>query len=845
MSQTTGLSQREVQERRRRGMGNAIKLATSRSYREILLANVFSPVNIVLYVIGFGMILIGDFRSAIFTVGLVGFNAVIGVTQEARAKRQLDRIALLARASVTVRREGQEQAVDPGELVQGDLLLIRAGDQIPVDGRLIGEGRLEVDESQLTGESDLVQKIGGEEVLSGSFCVTGSALVEATRVGEGSFANKLTADARKFQVVHTPLQREINRLLRVLMLIVLFQMLLLGLAFFVLQVRIEALLSASAVITGMVSAGLLTVIILNYSWGAIRIGQRGGLVQQINAVESLSNVTVLCSDKTGTLTANKIRYHDVCPSGVAKDELERWLGDFASSGSAANKTSQAIIDGLGGAKRNVRDEVPFASARKWSALAIDDPGRDGRGPMKGVFVLGALEMLQEHFRMEDAAGDQLRAWADAGLRVLVFAGNPHELTLHDAAGEIVLPPLDLLGVVSLSDELRPHLKETLESFTANGVRLKIISGDNPQTVVALAQQAGLTGELLAVSGPELARMGPAEFETAAAEATVFGRISPQQKEALVAVLRQQGEYVAMIGDGVNDVLSVKKANMGIAMESGSSATRSVANMVLLGDSFEALPYAFSEGQRIINSIHNILKLYLVTVFSLALLVIATAVLQIGFPFSATQNTLLSFFARGVPPIALALWARPGASKPGVYPGILHFTLPAAGLVFLFGLAVYMGTFFLIQHDMTRVIVTPEMIVGFERYAGVTYDVSTPEAFKASATLLSAQTALTGFTVLSGVLLMVFALPPIRWFVGGADYSGDWRPTALAGLLIAAYAAIVMIEPLRQTFQLVPLPVEAYLGIITVTIAWVLAQRGVWRAAWLERYLDLDVQTLER
>ena len=839
MAQTIGLSSSEAQARRRRGLGNAARLTTSRSYKDILLENIFNPVNIVLYVIGSGMLLIGDTRSALFTVGLVGFNAVIGVAQEIRAKRQLDRIALLARATVSVMRDGQAQRRDPAEIVLGDVLAIQAGDQLPVDGRLIGEGRIEVDESQLTGESDLVLKSVGQEVLSGSFCVTGAALVEATRVGENSFANKLTAEARKFQVQHTPLQREINRLLRVLMLIVLYQMALLALALFVLPIRIETFLSGAAVITGMVSAGLLTVIILNYSWGAVRIGQRGGLVQQINAVESLSNVTVLCSDKTGTLTSNKIKYHAFAPAGGDNSRAERWLADFAASASAPNKTSQAISDGLGGARRRAVDEVPFASARKWSAAAFAEDGDGQRPPMHGVYVLGAPEMLQERLRMDPAADRQIQEWADQGLRVLAFAHNPYTTSLYAPSGEAALPPLTLLGVVSLSDELRPRLKETVAAFAANGVRMKIISGDNPQTVAALARQAGLTGALKLVSGPELARMTPPEFEAAAAQATIFGRISPQQKEALVEVLRRQGEYVAMIGDGVNDVLSVKKANMGIAMESGASATRAVANMILLRDSFEALPYAFTEGQRIINSIHNILKLYLVTIFSLALLVVATAALQIGFPYSASQNTLLSFFARGVPPIALALWARPGAVKTGVYQGILHFTLPAAGTIALFGLAVYIGAFFLIQNDLAQIVITPEMIARFERYVGVTYDISTPAAFRASATLLSAQTALTAFTVLSGVLLMVFALPPTRWFVGGAEYSGDWRPTILAGVLIAAFAALALIDPLRAAFQLAPLPAEIYAGVVVLTILWVFVQRRVWRAAWLERFLDLE------
>ncbi|MFN3334222.1 MAG: HAD-IC family P-type ATPase, partial [Caldilinea sp.] len=325
----TGLTSSEALARRQRGEGNDVKLTTSRSYLDIIKTNVFNPVNVVLYAIGAGMVLVGDIRSAITTVMLVAFNAVVGIIQEMMAKRKLDQIALLARAKVTVRRDGQDQQVDPAELVLGDVLVISAGDQIPVDGVVADDSKLEVDESALTGESDLIAKTRGDPVLSGSFCVTGGGLVEATHVGEQSFANQLTQNARQFKLEQTPLQRDVNRLLRILLLIVAFYGFLAVLALWVLNLPFELWLQILAVITGSVSAGLLVFITLNYSWGAVRIGQQGGLVQQINAVESLSNITVLCTDKTGTLTANKIRYHDVHPIGVDKATLEQRLADFA------------------------------------------------------------------------------------------------------------------------------------------------------------------------------------------------------------------------------------------------------------------------------------------------------------------------------------------------------------------------------------------------------------------------------------------------------------------------------------------------------------------------------------
>ena len=700
-----------------------------------------------------------------------------------------------------MRLHGQEQQIDPAELVLGDVLVIRAGDQIPVDGVVADESKLEVDESALTGESDLIGKTQGDAVLSGSFCVTGGALVEATRVGEQSFANQLTQNARQFKLEQTPLQRDVNRLLRILLLIVAFYGFLAVLALFVLNISFDIWLQVLAVITGSVSAGLLVFITLNYSWGAVRIGQQGGLVQQINAVESLSNVTVLCTDKTGTLTANKIRYHDVHPVGVDKATLEQRLADFASNAAATNKTTAAIVEWRAGEKRRISDEVPFSSARKWSGLAFDDPA------VKGVYVLGALEMLQQQFTATDddtaAALAQLQSWSDAGLRVLVFAHNPGVTTLHDAAGEPALPPLTLRGVISFSDELRPHLQETLTAFIANGIKLKVISGDNPQTVAALAKQAGLPGDLRAVSGPELAAMSEGEFAQTAAEATVFGRISPQQKEQLVDALRGQGEYVAMIGDGVNDVLSLKKANMGIAMESGSTATRAVAGMVLLGDSFAAMPNALREGQRIVASIQSILKVYMVTVFALVLLISGISALQLGFPFTAPQNSILSFFARGAPPAIISMTALAVVNRGRLSTNILHFTLPAALLMFVESL--------------------------------------TTEQFDVLAVLYTAQTSLVTFFVLTGVLTMVFAEPPLRWFAGGAPYRGHWLTAAGAAVLIVAYYGLLLLPGLRSFFELVPLPLAFHIAILVMTALWALLLRMMWRQQWLGRFLDMPAQ----
>jgi len=842
MTEITGLTSSQVQVRRQSGQGNDVKLISSRTVIDIVIKNVFNPVNIVLYAIGLGMVLVGDYRSAFVTVILLLLNAIVGIIQEISAKRKLDRIALLARSKVTVVRDGQEQELDPAELVLGDVLFIRAGDQVPVDGIILDDGKIEMDESALTGESDLVIKTRNDKVLSGTFCMTGAAKVEASAVGENSFANNLTKNARKFKLEDTPLQRDVNLLLRVILLIVIFFSILAILALFVLELPIEVWLQIMAVITGSVSAGLLMLITLNYSWGAVRIGQKGGLVQQINAIESLSNVTVLCTDKTGTLTANRIQYHDIYPVGIGRAQLENVLADFAASASAVNKTSEAIMQGLPGTPRTIKDEVPFHRHANGQLLPSTIRIQIAVHQQGGVYVLGALEMLQQHFaKVDNGAIQQLEKWSSDGLRVLVFAHNPDVVTLHDDGGEPELPPLTLLGIVSFSDELRPHLKETISAFTDNGVRLKVISGDNPQTVASLARQAGLPGDLKAVSGTDLAQMSLAEFSQTAVDATVFGRITPQQKEMLVDALRDQGEYVAMIGDGVNDVLSLKKANLGVAMESGSTATRSVAAMILLGDSFEVMPLAFTEGQRIVNSIQDVLKLFMSTVFALLLLIIGISFLAIGFPFTTLQSTLLSIFARGVPPLILSILATTGRQRGSMLKNIFQFTLPASFMIFLFGLLIYIGVYFTVDRQLIQAQLAQDAITRIGENAGQDYSDLPAEQVQDMTRLTFAQTGLTSFFVLAGVLLMVFAKPPVRWLADNDEnyHGGSWLSTIVAALLILVYAVILTMPQIRMFFGLANLPASLNIGIVVLTLVWVFAQLAVWRSNLFGRILGIQ------
>ena len=383
-----GLSESEVLARRQRGPGNDFEFKTSRSYGEILRENLFTFFNIFLFGLGLILLFLGKPIEAIITSGTVLINVMVAVVQEVRAKKKLDQIALLTRPQATAIREGVEREIDPSEIVLGDSLVVGPGDQIMVDGQVIGEDQMEVDESLLSGESKLIPKQAGDKVYSGSFCVTGRAVYEVQKVGADSFANELTTSARAFTREYTPLQREVDLIVRVLLGVVVFFGILLLINFILENANLLDTVRAVSVVFGIAPSSLFLMIVVAYALGAVRIADKGALVQQINSVESLCHVTVLCLDKTGTLTTNRIQLDQIKPingsSGLAESELRRILGDYAHSVSASNRTNQAIVEAGEGQARAVHEEVPFSSARKWSALSFNEDD------LRGVYVLGAL-----------------------------------------------------------------------------------------------------------------------------------------------------------------------------------------------------------------------------------------------------------------------------------------------------------------------------------------------------------------------------------------------------------------------------------------------------------------------
>lgn len=779
-SPVQGLTETEAAGRRARGQANVAPAPPSRSYKQIFVQNAFTPINVTLFAICAGLTALGLFGDAGMTASLVVANVVVGVFQEVRAKRKLDEISLLARPTATVIREGVEHIVAPEEVVLDDVLVVRPGDQILVDGRVISEQGLTVDESLLTGESDLVPKRAGDSVHSGTFCMGGSGAFQAERVGAGSMAQQLTAQAREFRTTQTPLQREVGLVLRVMAVVVV------ALSVQVIAsyrggsaMPVSESLRAAAVLVSLVPQGLSFMVTTTYAMAVVRMAGSGALIQRINAVESTSNVNLLCLDKTGTLTTNELKLESIQALNNDPLTVHSLLGDYCASTRTGNRTTAAIQSACPGKPRKVEQEAPFSSERKWSALTFDGQ----------TYVLGAPEVLQPALGKEDGLGKEWTRQAALGLRVLLFASAPRQSLAEQPALPCGLTPLAL---VSLRDELRPEVRNTIAEFTQAGIGMKIISGDNPETVAALARQAGFDSGFRSVSGPEMEALKDGELRRVAEETTVFGRITPPQKERLVRALRRRGRYIAMIGDGVNDVLALKQANLAIAMRSGSQVTRNVADIVLLDDSFGTLPKAFIEGQRIRRGMLDIIRLFLVRTLSVALVILGATLLGSEFPTTPRQNGVLALLTVGIPALALAAWARPGKTPRHLVLSSGHFVVPAAISIAWVTLAIYQ--FFL----------------------------------DGAGDVVEARTALTTAAILCGLILIPFAQPPAGAFTGGAALNGDWRPTILAAGLLVLYGAILFLPGIRTFYELQVLSVWAYALIAHAVLGWAVGLRLIWR-----------------
>ncbi len=817
-----GLTADEAEARRRRGEANTAVGGTSRSYATILRTNVFSFYNSILFVIGATLLALGRYNDALVSVGLGLVNAVISAAQEIRAKRKLDQLQLLDQARVIVVRDGREVGITPADVVRGDVLRVRAGDQIVVDGPLL-DGRAEADESLLTGESDPVVKEPGDDLRSGSLCVAGAAHQLARDVGAASYAGRLTTAARRVTTDRTPLQRRIDFVVRLVMLLVVLMS-----GTILAQAALEGLsllrvVQTTAVLSGLVPYGLFFLIALAYTAGAARIAGRGALVQQVNAVESVSNVDVVCTDKTGTLTTGRLTLKEVEPVG-GRDaaEVEAALGALARGATTPNLTTTALAASLPGEAPDVLDEVPFASSLRWSGITTAG----------GSWVLGAPDALAPHL-----AGPPLDALvggrAALGLRVLVLARSG--TGLRDGAGRPSLPALEPLAVVALADELRPEVVESIAAFRASGVALKVLSGDDPRTVAALATRAGLDGGE-PVAGPDLDGLDDAALDRLVARTVVFGRVAPEEKERIVASLRRQGSYVAMIGDGVNDARALKGAHVGVAMRSGSAVTRDVADIVLVDDSFAALLPAQREGRRIINGIAISMYVFMARVATQGLVILAVTMLGLGFPYSPTQVGL-TLLTVGVPTLFLTFWAKPTAPDEHLLGNLARFVIPAALVTAAFGTAVYAYLYTIVEAGVSSGRTPAQITAQFESYTGLTY---TDADFAAASATIGAQTGLSTFVSFASFVLLLFLAPPTRFFASWTRPTPDRRPAVLAAVLVAAFVAVLFVPALWSYFGLTGPAFPVFRAVLIALVLWFATLSAAFRFRALDRILALPV-----
>ncbi|MFJ4962775.1 cation-translocating P-type ATPase [Streptomyces sp. NPDC088729] len=684
----TGLTTAEVAERVARGEVNDVPARSSRSVGEIVRANVFTRFNLIIGVLWVIMLFVAPIQDSLFGYVIVA-NTGIGVFQEWRAKKTLDGLAVIGEAKPTVRRDGAAAEVSTSEIVLGDLVELGPGDKVVVDGTVAEADGLEIDESLLTGEADPVVKRPGDPVMSGSFVVAGGGAFTATKVGREAYAAQLAEEASRFTLVHSELRSGISTILKY----VTWMMVPTALGLIISQLVVkennfkDSIARTVGGIVPMIPEGLVLLTSVAFAIGVVRLGQKQCLVQELPAIEGLARVDVVCLDKTGTLTEGGMDVTEVRPlEGADRAYVERVLRAFGSSDPRPNASLRAIVDaypadgGEDGGGWTVTGALPFSSARKYSGASFDESAAGDAADASSAWLLGAPDVLLAD---ADPALAEIEQLNEQGLRVLLLARARGGLDEPDAA-EGAVPT----ALVVLEQRLRPDAGETLAYFAEQDVAAKVISGDNAVSVGAVAGKLGLAGAENTLDARRLPA-DPDEMATAMERNAVFGRVTPQQKRDMVAALQSRGHTVAMTGDGVNDVLALKDANIGVSMGSGSEATRAVAQIVLLNNSFATLPSVVAEGRRVIGNITRVATLFLTKTVYSVLLAILVVCFQVEYPFLPRHLTLLSTLTIGVPAFFLALAPNKERARPYFVRRVMRYAVPSGVIAAAATFATYL------------------------------------------------------------------------------------------------------------------------------------------------------------
>ena len=811
-----GLTSEEVADRKARGLANDADVRTSRTYTDIFVKNAFTPFNVILFILGILLVICDEVISAISATGIIIVNILISTIQEMRAKRKLDRISLLVRPKVTVVRDGGEMEIDQAEIVVDDLIVIRAGEQALVDGIADRCTSVEMDESLLTGESSTVRKHEGDKVYSGSVCVTGEMYYTVTAVGNDAYASQMLKSARKFTSKETPLQMETGTMTKILMVIaaILFVLTIFKSILFTHE-NLGQTLEVFVLCLDVVPIALFLLITLTYMIAAARMADSGVLLQRANSVESISHVDTVCMDKTGTITTNRLAF-ERSEDFVPADKASRYASVFATLTGSKNRTMQAIVQHYGEADAELVEEIQFSSERKFSAVRARD------GDRTYTMYVGAWTVLGPHCRTDLEIQDIIDSESRKGLRtVLLCLGG--DGPLHDDDGNPVIHDLVPVSVISIRDEVRPDCRDTIQVFLDNGMDLKVISGDDPVTVDSLFTIADIPGERRIISGPELDAMDPETFERTVLETNIFGRMRPENKQAVIETLKKNGRYVAMIGDGVNDVKSLKTAQVGVALESGSGAARGVADMVLVKDNFSALPKALVEGRRTVSGMRDILKIYLTRNLVLALLFIAIYIFVGYLPMLPIQNTYYAFVSVTIMAFFMTLFAKPDNNKELILPDVLRFCVPSAIMIAAFGLAVYGGFWWLQDQGMLNIdwaymaSIHGTDIEGLLDFYSWGIEVNTSE--------IVARSAMLFFITTAGILQMLLVSPRYRFLSPDGRTNKSLIPIILVVFVFLVIYAMYAYFPAIAVnlVELVIFPNEVFLLLIGITAVWFFAE----------------------
>ena len=766
---SAGLTTAEVAERVAQGRTNNVPNPTSRTYGQIIRANIFTRFNALLGVLLVAILAVREYKDALFGIVLV-LNAAIGIIQETRAKQTLDKLTLLSAPRARARRDGTTVEIPTDDVVLDDILELAPGDQISVDAVVVEGRSFEVDESLLTGEVDPVVKEIGDEVLSGSFVAAGSGVIRATKVGADSYAYKIREDASRFTLVKSELRDGVNRILKIVTWLMIPTSVLLVTA----QIRFQnkeavdlttseritdAVQGSVAGLVAMVPEGLVLLTSMAFALGVIRLGRKNVLTQELAAIEGLARVDVICLDKTGTLTEGTLALDTI--DTIDPDDDDAFIGEVLAALVVSDPNPNPSLAAIGAHYDEdpnwpATTTVPFSSARKWAAADF---------ATQGTWYLGAPDILLTSADpgVVDAVNERITSHATQGQRVIMLASSPDGL-----AAEALPATLVPRALVVLAEKVRHDAPDTIGYFLDQGVKVKVISGDSPITVGAVATKVGVPG----ADHPIDARTLPPNDDIAAlAEIlesnSVFGRVTPQQKRAMVHALQSKGHEVAMTGDGVNDTLALKDAEIGIAMGSGSAAARSVARFVILDDSFAVFPSVVAEGRRVIANVERVANLFLTKTFYAMMLSITVGIFGLAFPFFPRHFTLISSLTIGVPAFFLALAPNSTRARPGFLPRVLRFALPA-------GIVAFLATF-------TTYVIATRQLEG---------TLPTDEA------LMQARTSAT--LTLFCVAIVVLSILARPW---------EWWKALLVAAMVAAFG-LVLVVPFLHDYFAIDLPVSS-------------------------------------